>query len=91
MTATYDARGRIVSQTAPAPSGVSGTTSVTWEPKWDQVTRITNPSGDYTEFGISTTNGNRLWQQDNRGLPSRDLQLQRQQSGGGGRRARRQR
>ncbi|MBK8245792.1 MAG: RHS repeat protein [Gemmatimonadetes bacterium] len=35
------------------------------------MTRITNPSGDYTEFGISTTNGNRLWQQDNRGLPSR--------------------
>jgi YD repeat-containing protein len=71
VDATYDARGRLVSRSQPSPSGALATTSYQWDPKWDQVTRITNPEGDFSAFGVDGTAGNRIWSEDARGAVSR--------------------
>ena len=72
VTATYDSRGRILSSSEPDASGaLTATTSFQWDPKWDQITKITNPESDVTDFGIELSTGNRLWQQDGRGLGTR--------------------
>ena len=71
VTAVYDPRGRITSSTQVAPSGSLATTTYTWDPVWDQIARITNPAGDFTQFGVDPANGNRIWQEDARGPMSR--------------------
>jgi RHS repeat-associated protein len=70
-TATYDARGRILTSTEPSTSGQTATTTYQWDATWDQVTKITNPEGDFVEFGVDATTGNRIWQQDGRGITTR--------------------
>ncbi len=69
IDATYDTRGRILTSTEPSTAGAATTTFV-WDATWDQVTRVTNPAGDFTDFGVNGTTGNRDWEQDARGLPS---------------------
>jgi RHS repeat-associated protein len=70
-TATYDARGRMLTATAPSSSGQPATTTYVWDTKWDQVTKITNPEGDFMDFGVEAATGNRIWQQDGRGASTR--------------------
>jgi RHS repeat-associated protein len=71
IAATYDERGRILTSSEPSTSGLTATTTYVWDGKWDQVTRITNPEGDFMEFGVDPVTGNRLWQQDGRGASTR--------------------
>ncbi|HEV8382864.1 MAG TPA: RHS repeat-associated core domain-containing protein [Gemmatimonadales bacterium] len=71
VNATYDARGRIFTSSEPSTSGQIATTTFMWDTKWDQITRITNPEGDFTDFGVDPTTGNRSWQQDGRGIATR--------------------
>jgi RHS repeat-associated protein len=67
VTAGYDTRGRLLTRTQPATTNVPAITSYQWDPLWDQVTRITNPEGDFTLFGIAPATGNRVSQEDARG------------------------
>lgn len=46
-------------------------TVLEYHPVWGFVTRIAPPEGDVVEFGYDPANGNRLWQQDARGIVSR--------------------
>jgi YD repeat-containing protein len=71
VSATYDSRGRILTSSEPSTSGTIATTTYQWDTRWDQVTRITNPEGDFLEFGLDPATGNRTWQQDGRGSISR--------------------
>jgi RHS repeat-associated protein len=71
VTATYDARGRILTSSEPSTSDQTATTTYQWDPKWDHVTRITKPEGDFEDFGVDAATGNRLWQQDGRGASTR--------------------
>jgi RHS repeat-associated protein len=62
--ATYDDRGRILTLSAPGTSDPgTATTTYQWDPKWDEPTRITNPEGDLTDFGVDAVTGNRIWEQ----------------------------
>ena len=64
VTASYDARGNLESQTEVAPYGAAqgdATTTYEWDAKWDFVTRITQPEGEQTQSGYDPANGNRLW------------------------------
>ena len=70
VTAVYDSRGRLQTSSQPAASGTTATTSYTWDPKWDQLTHITNPDNSVMDFGVDPATGNRLWQQDGRGTVS---------------------
>jgi RHS repeat-associated protein len=72
-TATYDARGRILTTSQPSTSGQIATATYQWDAKWDQVTKITNPEGDFMDFGVDPATGNRIWQQDGRGISTRTL------------------
>lgn len=72
IAATYDERGRILTSSEPATSDpTTATTTYAWDPKWDQVTTVTNPEGDFTEYSIDASTGNRMWQQDARLSTSR--------------------
>lgn len=73
LAATYDGRGNIasVADSNPYGDGRTATTQFTWDQAWDQLTQITLPNGQLTQFGVDATNGNRLWGQDSRGMPSR--------------------
>lgn len=51
--------------------GQYATTLYEWDPKWDFVTRITPPEGDFTLMAYDPNNGNRLWQEDARGITTR--------------------
>jgi RHS repeat-associated protein len=64
VTAAYDARGRVASQTALAPlgDGRNATTTYTWNDQWDEVASVTSPTGITTTFGYDAR-GLREWQQ----------------------------
>jgi RHS repeat-associated protein len=71
--ASYDDRGNLRASTQIAPydvPGVDATTTYAWDPKWDEVVRVTLPEGEVTNFGIDATTGNRKWQEDGRGITS---------------------
>jgi len=73
INATYDARGNLasVADSNPYGTGTNPTTQYVWDQTWDQLTQITLPNGQLTQFGVDATDGNRLWEQDRRGTPSR--------------------
>lgn len=70
--AGYNSRGLILADSVMSPYGDSrnAITVYQWHATLDAVTRITQPEGEFVEFGYDA-NGNRLWQQDNRGSSSR--------------------
>ncbi|MHB1330059.1 MAG: RHS repeat domain-containing protein, partial [Gemmatimonadales bacterium] len=74
-TAGYDARGNIAADTVWSPlNGPPSEKAITryaWDQSWDAIQRIVRPMGDSITFGIDPANGNRLWQQDGRGVGSR--------------------
>ncbi|MGH7562551.1 MAG: RHS repeat-associated core domain-containing protein [Gemmatimonadales bacterium] len=53
---------RVIDSVTPV-AGQRDTTRYEWDGKFDQLTRIIPPEKDSTVFSVSTTNGNRLWQQ----------------------------
>src|SRR6266480_4052579 len=72
--ATYDSRGNPLTTTAVNPYGPgsqNAVTNYTWDPTWDFVTKIKRPERDSVVLAYSTSNGNRLWQQDGRGDSTR--------------------
>jgi RHS repeat-associated protein len=71
--AFHDQKGLITKlvQYAPLGPGQDAVTDYTWDPKWERVTSITFPERNVLQFAYDSTTGNRLWQQDGRGLPSR--------------------
>jgi len=73
--ATYDPRGNVLTTTEVGPYAPSdprdAVTRYEWDPTWDFVTKIKQPEQDSLVFGYSSSNGNRLWQQDGRGISSR--------------------
>jgi YD repeat-containing protein len=73
LGATYDARGNLTSVTdsSTTSGGRYATTTYAWDTKWDAVTRVTQPEGDFVAFSYDVTTGNRLWQEDGRGSLSR--------------------
>jgi RHS repeat-associated protein len=66
--AGYDARGNIVADTAinPLGTGQNAVTRYEWDARWDKPTKITTPTGDFTEFAYDATTGVRLWAQSSR-------------------------
>jgi len=66
--ASYDARGNLATST---DSSITAVTRYAWDQRWDRVTEIRPPTGQFTRFGYDATNGNRLWQEDGRGSASR--------------------
>jgi RHS repeat-associated protein len=71
--ATYDSRGNLGTSTDSSlyTLGQHATTQYQWDQVWDRVTQITLPTGEVAQFSYDATYGNRLWQQDGRGTPSR--------------------
>lgn len=71
--ATYDARGNLATSTAVKPfaDARDARTTHTWNQKFDLVESVTLPEGEVSRFGYDANNGNRLWQEDGRGLSSR--------------------
>jgi RHS repeat-associated protein len=71
--AVYDSRGNLQSLTDSSTyiGGQYATTTYEWDPKWDFVTRITPPEGDFSLMAYDQSNGNRLWQEDARGSATR--------------------
>ncbi len=70
--ATYDARGNLSTHTAVAPyRAQDAVTTYTWDQTWDELTQIRRPMGEVLNFNVDPANGNRLWQEDVRGLSSR--------------------
>lgn len=71
--ATYDARGNVIVSTDSSlyTPGQHATTTYKWDSAWDEVTEIMNPTGQVLRFGYDAANGNRLWQEDGRGVSSR--------------------
>ncbi|MGH9259548.1 MAG: hypothetical protein ACRD08_06550, partial [Acidimicrobiales bacterium] len=71
--ATYDARGNIATSTDTSlyVTGQHATTRYQWDQRWDAVTEAVLPTGQVTRFAYDVANGNRLWQEDGRGTPSR--------------------
>ena len=51
--------------------GVTAVTAYEWDTKWDLPTKVTQPEGEVSETLYDSNNGNRLWQQDGRGVASR--------------------
>lgn len=66
VRAAYDARGRVAAKTEvnPHDDGRDATTLYTWDPTWDEVTSITMPEGETTNFGVDFTTGNRIWEEN---------------------------
>ena len=73
LAARYDGRGNLRSLTdsSMASGSVYATSRYSWDQRWDQPTRVISPMGVEADFGYDATNGNRLWQQDIRGIVSR--------------------
>ena len=71
--ATYDGRGNVATSTAVRPYADSrdARTLYAWNQKFDLVESIRLPEGEVSSFGYDANNGNRLWQEDGRGTPSR--------------------
>jgi hypothetical protein len=71
--AYYDAKGlptRTV-EYAPLGPGRDAVTEYTWDPTWERITSIQSPEGNVVRFGYDATTGNRIWQEDGRGVGSR--------------------
>ena len=73
VTATYDVRGHLKTSTDSGTivNGQAATTRYEWNMTWDAVERIVPPELDSTVIGYDAGNGNRVWQQDGRGMLSR--------------------
>lgn len=73
VAAAYDARGNLasVADSNPYNNGQNPTTQYVWNQTWDQLTQITLPNGQLSQFSVDAGNGNRLWVQDLRGAVSR--------------------
>jgi RHS repeat-associated protein len=71
--ATYDARGNVTTSTAVQPYADSrdARTIYAWNQKFDLLESVRLPEGEISSFGYDANNGNRLWQEDGRGSPSR--------------------
>jgi RHS repeat-associated protein len=71
--ATYDLRGNLATSTDSSlyTPGQHATTRYQWDQRWDDVTEVIAPTGEVNHFGYDPANGNRLWQEDGRGAPSR--------------------
>jgi RHS repeat-associated protein len=71
--AFHDQKGLITKlvQYAPLGPGRDAVTEYAWDPKWERVTQITFPERNVMQFAYDSATGNRLWQQDGRGTPSR--------------------
>ena len=65
LLATYDSHGnpiQLIDSVTAVPLQ-QDTTGYAWDGKFDQLTMIDPPEHDTTVFNVSTSNGNRLWQQ----------------------------
>jgi hypothetical protein len=71
--AFYNANGLIgaLVEYGPLGPGRDAVTSFQWDPTWERITQITYPEQNVVRFGYAPTTGNRIWQEDGRGLPSR--------------------
>jgi RHS repeat-associated protein len=73
--AAYDARGNVSTTTQVNPHGdvipIDATTTYAWHPKWDMVTQVIQPEGEITNISYDDATGNRVSQDDGRGLMSR--------------------
>jgi RHS repeat-associated protein len=71
--ATYDARGNTATSVAVNPLGDNrdAVTQYTWQQQFDLILGVTLPEGNTMTFGYHANTGNRLWQQDDRGVSSR--------------------
>ena len=56
---------------APLGPDRDAVTEYTWDAKWERVTQVTFPEQNVLQFAYDRATGNRLWQQDGRGTPSR--------------------
>ena len=71
VRATYNARGLMDTQTDVAPyGGADAVTRYVWNRTWSELDTLVSPTGETTRFGYFA-NGDRQWQEDGRGLPSR--------------------
>jgi RHS repeat-associated protein len=73
LGATYDSRGNIASEadSSSVLGGVTATTTYQFDQVWDFVTVIDPPAQDTIKMAYDATTGNRLYQQDARGVSSR--------------------
>ena len=77
QSSKYDDRGHMTSTTDSSTfrdelgGRVYATTRYDWDLAWSSVTRVELPEGEITEIAYDPANGNRLWQQDGRGLASK--------------------
>lgn len=73
VAASYDRRGNVASTTDSSRyfTGQHATTSYDWNQRWDELASVTLPNGQVTQFGVDSSNGNRLWVGDARGSASR--------------------
>ena len=71
--ATYDARGNIATSTAvhPYADGRNARTTYAWNQTFDLVEFTSLPEGEVTRAAHDVATGNRLWQEDGRGVASR--------------------
>lgn len=77
VSASYDARGNVASTIDSThyrdtlSTRLYATTTYQWDGKYDFITKIALPEQDSTTFGVDTSTGNRLWQQNGLGTASR--------------------
>ena len=71
--AYYYANGLVAAVVDYGPLGPNrdAVTSYQWDTKWERITQITYPEQNFVRFGYDTATGNRIWQEDGRGVPSR--------------------
>ena len=72
-TAGYDDHGNFVADSVwnPLGDGKKAVSTYAWDKKWDFVTSVRVPSGLRDSIQYDQSNGNRLWEQDDRRVPSR--------------------
>lgn len=72
MLAAYDSRGHDTSVTDSGTivNGQPAVTRYVWDMTWDEVLSVILPEGDRTDDSLDAS-GNRVWQQDGRGILSR--------------------
>ena len=71
--AFYNATGTLGVHVDYSPLGPDrdAQTHFDWDPRWERLTQITYPEGNIVRFGYDSTTGNRIWQEDGRGISSR--------------------
>jgi RHS repeat-associated protein len=69
----YDNRGnlRFLTDSSTSSGAKYATTAYEWHPQWDDVTKVTNPEGDFVRYQYDPATGNREWEQDGRGDSTR--------------------